>query len=347
MRLGLSHGARGTVRGFKSNQGLDVRASHGSILDGEIEAGDIVLDASHGSTLQLKGKVRDGRLMVSHGSTLSVSDLALREVEIDVEHGSTATFDARSTESLKVTANHSGIVSGSVEAGPVTVETGHSSKVTLKGRAQRADIAASHGSRRLGRRSRSPRLRSISHSPRSATVNASDTLDYQLDNSSKSQVRRKTQGRQSRSPRSSSARSISADEACAGNSTPLREPSKPSQHAQEDLVISTDQRERGHHQIGDPADAIVGSGNPAAKTWDVTGFDRVQVRSTFRAEITKGAGFKVTTTADDNVLPHIKVVKEGTTLNIGLDHGSYRQIITTQGRDHAPRSRRPRYRRSI
>ena len=61
-RLGLSHGARGTVRGFKSNQGLNVRASHGSTLDGEIEAGDIVMEASHGSTLQLKGKARDGRL---------------------------------------------------------------------------------------------------------------------------------------------------------------------------------------------------------------------------------------------------------------------------------------------
>jgi eukaryotic-like serine/threonine-protein kinase len=71
-------------------------------------------------------------------------------------------------------------------------------------------------------------------------------------------------------------------------------------------------------------DTIVGSGTLAAKAWDVTGFDRVEVRSTFRAEITKGTTFNVTTTAEDNVLPHLQVVKDGTTLKIGLDRGSYR-----------------------
>ena len=75
---------------------------------------------------------------------------------------------------------------------------------------------------------------------------------------------------------------------------------------------------------GESKETIVGSGTLAAKTWDLAGFDRVQVKSTFQAEITKGTTFKVTTTADDNVLPHIQVVKEGTTLKIGLDRGSYR-----------------------
>ena len=74
----------------------------------------------------------------------------------------------------------------------------------------------------------------------------------------------------------------------------------------------------------DAKDQIVGSGNPAAKTWDLADFNRVQINSTFRAEITKGTAFKVTTTADDNVLPHIRVVKEGTTLKIALASGSYR-----------------------
>ena len=72
------------------------------------------------------------------------------------------------------------------------------------------------------------------------------------------------------------------------------------------------------------ADAIIGSGIPATKTWDIVGFDKVQIKSTFRADITKGPAFKVTTTADDNVLPHIKVVKDGTTLMISLEEGSYR-----------------------
>jgi Putative auto-transporter adhesin, head GIN domain len=75
---------------------------------------------------------------------------------------------------------------------------------------------------------------------------------------------------------------------------------------------------------GESKEPIVGSGTLATKTWDLTGFDRVQVRSTFRAAITKGTTFKVTTTADDNVLPLLQVVKDGTTLKIGLSRGSYR-----------------------
>jgi serine/threonine-protein kinase len=69
---------------------------------------------------------------------------------------------------------------------------------------------------------------------------------------------------------------------------------------------------------------IVGSGNPATKTWDIAGFDRIQITSTFHAEIMKGSSFKVSTVADDNILAHIQAVKDGTTLKIGLAQGSYR-----------------------
>jgi serine/threonine-protein kinase len=69
---------------------------------------------------------------------------------------------------------------------------------------------------------------------------------------------------------------------------------------------------------------IIGSGTPATKEWDLTGFTAVEIRSTFRAHITKGANFKITTTADDNVLPYVRVTKEGNTLNVGLaDKQSY------------------------
>jgi eukaryotic-like serine/threonine-protein kinase len=323
-RLGLSHGARGTVRGFKSNQGLNLRASHGSALEGEVEAGDIDIAASHGSTLHLKGKARDGRLDVSHGSALSVTDLALRSVEIDVEHGSTAGFDARSTEGLKVTANHGSIVTGSVEAGNVTVETGHSSQVTLKGRALRADIAASHGSRlALGGLALDAAKVDLGQAS-SATVNAKDALDYQLDNGSSLKYLGKPKLGKSRSSRSSSAKSISADEAAREKPVPPKESSKPAELTQKDIFISTINWGGGVIRVGsDGGGAIVGSGNPATKTWEVAGFDRVQIRSTFRAEIIKGTAFKVTTTADDNVIPHIAVEKEGTTLKISLASGSY------------------------
>jgi eukaryotic-like serine/threonine-protein kinase len=71
---------------------------------------------------------------------------------------------------------------------------------------------------------------------------------------------------------------------------------------------------------------IVGSGNPAVKTWDVAGFTSVSIGSTFRAEVTRGDEFKVSTSCDDNVIPHLRVTKEGTTLKIGLERGKSYQL---------------------
>ena len=64
--------------------------------------------------------------------------------------------------------------------------------------------------------------------------------------------------------------------------------------------------------------SIVGSGKMATKTWDIAGFNRLQIGSTFHAKISKGKAFKVTTTADDNVLPFVEVEKDGKSLKIGL-----------------------------
>ena len=46
--------------------------------------------------------------------------------------------------------------------------------------------------------------------------------------------------------------------------------------------------QRDHIIDDDAKDRIVGSGNPATKTWDIAGFDRVHVMSTIHAEISKG-----------------------------------------------------------
>jgi serine/threonine-protein kinase len=68
---------------------------------------------------------------------------------------------------------------------------------------------------------------------------------------------------------------------------------------------------------------IHGSGVTASKTWDVAGFDSIQIGSTFRTKITKGVVFKVTTSADDNILENIRVAKTDNTLKVGLESGSY------------------------
>ena len=89
-----------------------------------------------------------------------------------------------------------------------------------------------------------------------------------------------------------------------------------------------DDPEEGVIMIVQSADSklIVGSGKPVEKTWDVAGFSRLQIRSTIHAKITKGSSFKVTTTADDNVLPFVKVEKDGDRLTIGLEKGHSFQL---------------------
>lgn len=66
---------------------------------------------------------------------------------------------------------------------------------------------------------------------------------------------------------------------------------------------------------------IIGSGVSATKAWEIADFSAVQIGSTFRAEITRGDKFKVTTSSDDNVVEHIQVTKKGRTLVIGLERG--------------------------
>ena len=85
------------------------------------------------------------------------------------------------------------------------------------------------------------------------------------------------------------------------------------------LIPSGDETSRSVSD--DPASApIVGSGNPDSKSWDIADFTRVEIRSAFRAEITKGDTFKVIVSSDDNAIEHIQIIKKAKTLRIGLDH---------------------------
>jgi RNA polymerase sigma factor (sigma-70 family) len=64
---------------------------------------------------------------------------------------------------------------------------------------------------------------------------------------------------------------------------------------------------------------IKGSGKAVTKEMDLADFTAVDVRSVFRIEITQADKFRTAITADDNLFPYIKVVKEGSTLRISLD----------------------------
>ncbi len=75
----------------------------------------------------------------------------------------------------------------------------------------------------------------------------------------------------------------------------------------------------------DDARTIVGSGKPATKSWDLAGFTAIEIRQPFRTSLTRADRFAISVTADDNVIGHVVVSKEGTRLRVHLEDGlSYR-----------------------
>ena len=99
-------------------------------------------------------------------------------------------------------------------------------------------------------------------------------------------------------------------------------PSNPEPPTQGEIFIST---VRGASARSRPATRRPGRSSarakPASKVWEIADFSAVSIGSTFRAEISRGDRFKVSTSSDDNVLKHLSVVKEGKTLKIGLEKG--------------------------
>lgn len=62
-----------------------------------------------------------------------------------------------------------------------------------------------------------------------------------------------------------------------------------------------------------------GSGRQVTRELDLADFDTVDVNSAFNVQIQQGEAFKITVTADDNFMPYVRAVKDGTTLKIDLD----------------------------
>jgi hypothetical protein len=70
---------------------------------------------------------------------------------------------------------------------------------------------------------------------------------------------------------------------------------------------------------GFPGLVATGSGRTVTRDVDVTGFDTVDIGSSFSVDLRQGEEFKVTLKADDNYMPHVRAVKDGSTLHIDLD----------------------------
>lgn len=65
-------------------------------------------------------------------------------------------------------------------------------------------------------------------------------------------------------------------------------------------------------------DVITGSGRATTKDYDFSGFTKVSVGSAFQTTITRGEGYRVSVTVDDNLVEYLDVHVDGATLNIGL-----------------------------
>jgi hypothetical protein len=68
--------------------------------------------------------------------------------------------------------------------------------------------------------------------------------------------------------------------------------------------------------------SITGSGNVITQEEDYTGFDRLDISDGFQVDVSQGDDFSVVIRIDDNLLNHLRVAKQGETLNIGLDPGT-------------------------
>ena len=63
---------------------------------------------------------------------------------------------------------------------------------------------------------------------------------------------------------------------------------------------------------------ITGSGNVMTQEEAIRGFDKVEVSHAFKVNISQGETFSVVVHIDDNLLQYLEVVKQGSTLKIGL-----------------------------
>jgi hypothetical protein len=76
--------------------------------------------------------------------------------------------------------------------------------------------------------------------------------------------------------------------------------------------------------------SVTGSGNVVTQEEAITGFDRLDVSQGFQVAVSQGDSFSVVIRVDDNLVERLNVVKEGSTLKIGLDQVRSYENVTLQ-----------------
>ncbi len=345
--IDLTHGAHAMIRGFESHRPLAANAMHGSLLEGTVAAGRLVVDAAHGSEVDLKGTAETAHLTAAHGSELPLDGLVVGDAEVELSHGATASIHSESDKGLKAEIHHGSNLAGVVRGVTVDLEAEHGARAALKGSARTAKITGGFSSEfSLGGLAVETADVHLGHSS-TATVRATKKLDYDLGFSSSLKYHGSPViGRSSKS-HGSSARAINpddrsddaaqraADEALeAGRNR--RRASRAGRDGDEVITISLRSWGNGGHSVTVDRTSITigqttgstgfieGSGRPATRTVDVRDFTSIQVDHSIQAEVTRADSFHVTLTADDNILERIQAVRDGSTLRISMAPGSYR-----------------------
>jgi serine/threonine-protein kinase len=337
--IDLTHGARAMIRGFEAHRPLTAKTSHGSLLEGTIAAGRLVVDASHGSEVDLKGTAESARLEASHGSELMLEGLVVGEAEIQLAHGATASIRSESDKGLKAEIHHGSTLAGTVRGGTIDLEAEHGARAIFKGSARTARVNAGFSSRLLlsGLAIEAADVH-LGHGS-TAAVRAASKLDYRLEFSSQLKYHGSPAiGTSSRS-HGSSARAVGADDRSdeaedkdvedairAGRDR--RRAARTSRDGDRLISINRGSWGIGFHlvlvdQANHPAGILEGSGRPATRTVDVKDFTAIQIDRSMQAEVTRADAFRVELTADDNILDRIETVREGSTLRVRLAPGNY------------------------
>lgn len=72
-----------------------------------------------------------------------------------------------------------------------------------------------------------------------------------------------------------------------------------------------------------PGGRVTGSGNLVEQPFAIEDFDSIEASGAFQVEVSRGDGYEVVVTTNDNVVDFLDVRKEGNTLVLGLRDASY------------------------
>jgi hypothetical protein len=75
---------------------------------------------------------------------------------------------------------------------------------------------------------------------------------------------------------------------------------------------------------------IRSSGKMASRDYTLDGFTKLDINSAFEVKVSRGDAFKVTVTADENVIEYVKVAKEGATLVVAIEAPGLRWFGSTR-----------------